>query len=258
MISLRIASLMLAASGALLAQGVATAGTPAQLPSYATIPVTFTKTVSAAHAQPGDPVEARTTQAIRLSDGRAVPSGALVKGHVLSSRPFTYDRTPYARQAPGNLEIQIDSLRAFGETFPLHVYLRAMADPFASMGAYEPKSTDLDPLSTTTQVGGDLLVPSQSEIRNRDGDVVGYNKKGGQYAHLIANVQGPVSCDAGSTEQPVSRFSASACGLYGFTQSSLTSFSGSHIGLTSIHDSPEIWKHSTALLEVMPADTAAR
>ena len=60
-------------------------GTPAYLPDHATIPVSFTKTVSASHAQAGDAVQARTTQAIRLSDGRAVPPGALVKGHVLLS-----------------------------------------------------------------------------------------------------------------------------------------------------------------------------
>jgi len=143
-------------------------------------------------------------------------------------------------------------LEAQGQSIPLHVSLRAMADPITTWSAYEAKSSDLDPDGTTTQVGGDLLTPSQNEIRDRNGDVVGYNKKGGEFAHLIANSRGPVQCDAGDTEQPVSRFSASACGLYGFAEASLTSFDSSRIGLASAHTTPQIWKHSTALLETVP------
>jgi hypothetical protein len=251
---LRIAPLMLAVASAFAAQGNATTGTAAQLPSHATLPITFTKTVDAAHAKPGDPILAKTAQPIRLSDGREIPAGSLVRGHVLASKAFTYDKTPYAKQAPATLEIQIDSLDAQGQTIPLHVSLRAMADPVTTWQAYEPKSSDLDPLGTTTQVGGDLLTPSQKEILDHNGDVVGYNKRGGAFAHLIANSRGPVNCDGGDTEQPVFRFSASACGLYGFTSVSLISFDSSRIGLVSTHTTPKIWKHSTALLETMPED----
>lgn len=246
---LRIAPLILVAASAYAAQGHAVTSTVAQLPTHATLPITFTKTVSAAHAKPGDPILAKTTQSVRLADGREVPSGSLVKGHVLASKAFVYDNTPYARQVPGSLEIQIDSLEVQGQTIPLHVSLRAMAAPIASWQAREPVSTDMDPLSTTTQIGGDLLTPSQKEIRNQDGDVVSYNKKGGAFAHLIANSRGPLNCDGGDTEQPVFLFSATACGLYGFTAVSLTGFDSSRIGLASTHGTPEIWKHSTALLE---------
>ncbi|GAA3763717.1 hypothetical protein [Terriglobus aquaticus] len=249
MTALRIALVALAVGGALPAQGGGNAGSMAHLPDDAALPIVFTRTVSAAHARPGDPVQARTTQAVRLSDGREVPSGSLVKGHVLASKPFQYDKTPYATQVAGTLEIQIDSLDAQGQAVPLHVALRALADPFASQAAWEAKSTDLDSLGTTTQVGGDLLVPSQSEIRNQNGDVIGYNKKGGQFAHLLAAGGGAVTCKPGNTEQPVSRFSASACGLYGFGDISLTSYTDSQIGLSSTHVSPAIDKHSTALLE---------
>jgi hypothetical protein len=249
---LRIAPFTLAFASAFAAQGHAATDAVAQLPSHATLPITFTQTVSAAHAKPGDVVLAKTTQAVKLTDGRDVPSGSVVKGHVLASTTFTYDKTPYAKQAPGLLEIQIDSLQARGQTIPLHVSLRAMADPITTWGAYESKSSDLDPDATTTQVGGDLLTPSQNEILDRNGDVVGYNKKGGEFAHLIANSRGPIQCDGGDTEQPVSRFSASACGLYGFAEASLTSFDSSRIGLVSTHTTPQIWKHSTALLETMP------
>jgi hypothetical protein len=248
---LRITSLFLVAAGAVSAQGHAASVPNSPLPLGATIPIVFTKTINAAHAKPGDPVTARTMQNIRLTDGREVPSGATVTGHVLAAKAFKYDNTPYTKQSAGSLDIQIDGLLVGGVQVPLSASVRAMADPFESEHAYEPKSTDLDPLGTTTQVGGDLLTPSQKEIVNRDGDVVGYNKKDGPYAHLIANTRGSMYCNGGDTEQPMFRFSASACGLYGFTGQSLTDSPASRIGLSSTHYTPEIAKHSTALLEVL-------
>jgi hypothetical protein len=250
---LKITVFLAATASAFPGQGHAsTVGDGPQLAAHATLPITFTKNVSAADAKPGDPVEARTIQSIHLADGREVPAGARVSGHVLAVKVFKYDNTPYAKQSAGTLDIQIDSLDVQGEKLPLHVSLRAMADPTTSWGSREPASSDNDPLATTTQVGGDLLVPSQKEIRDRNGDVVGYNKRGGQFAHLIANSRGPLNCDGGDTEQPVSLFSASACGLYGFTDVSLTNVDPSHIGLSSAHGTPKIWKHSTALLEIIP------
>ncbi|MDE1175205.1 MAG: hypothetical protein PW789_01190 [Edaphobacter sp.] len=257
---LRITPFFLAAVSVLSAQGHASTGA-AQLPAHATLPITFTATVSAAHAKAGDTVKARTMQPVHLADGRVVPSGAIVLGHVVQAAAFEYDKTPYAKQAAGTLRIQIDSLEVQGTQVPLNVTLRAMADPLTSRQASEPKSTDLDSLSTTTQVGGDQLTPSQSEIRNQDGDVVGYNKHGGAFAHLLANSRDAVACDAGDTEQPVAIFSASACGLYGFYGMSLLSsgnVDSSRIELSSTRSNPQIWRNTTALLEVMPESIASK
>lgn len=254
---LRIAPIVLAATSVLSLEGNAAANTGAQLPAHATLPITFTRTVSASHAKAGDLILARTTQAVRLTDGREVSSGAVVKGHVLAAKPFTYDKTPYAKQMAGTLEIQLDSLEVQGQAVPLHVSLRAMADPVTVSETYESKIPDYLPQAETELVGGDLISPTQKEIRNQDGDVVGYNKRGGAFAHLIANGQGRQSCDGGDTEQPISRFSASACGLYGFTDVFLTSFNSSRIGLASTRVSPKIWKYSTALLEAMPEEMAS-
>ncbi|MDE1162275.1 MAG: hypothetical protein PW792_10070 [Acidobacteriaceae bacterium] len=249
MVFLKFAPLLLVLASDLTAQSHAATASPAHLPDQATLPITFTKTISAVHVKPGDVVLAKTIQDIHLADGRKVASGAVVKGHVVASTAFAYDSTPYAKQKPGALEIQIDSLEVQGQSIPLHVSLRAMASPLATESAEEPRASDLDSLATTTQVGGDLLTPSQNEIRDANGDVVGYNKKSGTFAHLLANARDAVRCDAGGTEQPVSVFSASACGLYGFSQTSLTRFDASRIVLVSTHGTPKIWKHTTALLE---------
>lgn len=251
----KVAVFLVAVASALSAQSHAASVGSASVPAHATLPIVFTETLTAAHAKTGDVFHARTTQAIRLADGREVRSGALVTGHILQANGFHYDKTPYAKQTAGALALQFDTLYVGAIPVPITASLRAIADPFESEKAYEMKSTDLDSLATTTQVGGDLLTPSQSEIVDHNGDVVGYNKKGGAYAHLIGNARSSMTCAAGDTEQPVDRFSASACGLYGFAGQSLIGQDPSVIGLSSTHDSPEIPKHSTALLEFTPQST---
>ena len=231
---------------------------PAALPPQATLPVVFTKTVSADRAKAGDVVHAKTLQAIRLAGGQVVPAGTDVLGHVVEAVGFAYDKTPYARQKESVLAIHFDSVRVAGRDVPLNVTVRAMADPLATWGAREPESSDLDPLHTVTQIGGDQLVPSQTEVVDRNGDVVAYNKRGGVYAHLIAHG----GCDGSSMEVPVGIYSASACGLYGFTDVSareLGSVSApSELALVSTRTSPKVWRNSTALLEVLPQPGGTR
>jgi hypothetical protein len=104
------------------------------------------------------------------------------------------------------------------------------------------------------------VTPSQKGVMSQDGDIVGYQKRGGIYAHLIsASGNSPDSCDASDTEESMGLFSASACGLYGFADSALTGTGKtgerSTLTLVSRRRSPKIWAHSTALLEVLPGET---
>ena len=233
----------------------------AQNPSLtapATLPVTFTKAVSASHAKVGDPIEAKTIQRVQFPGGGSISSGARVLGHIVSANGFTFDKTPYAHQKASVLSVHFDSIQVNGQAVPLNVTVRAIAGPIATWDAQKPQASDMDPLGTTTQIGGDQLVPSQSEVRNMDGDVVAYNKRDGVYAHLIARG----GCDGSDVEVSVSIFSASACGIYGFGNVSLAEAGGaaaqpSTLTLVSTHGSPEIWEHTTALLEVLPQQTAS-
>jgi hypothetical protein len=222
------------------------------------LPITFTKTVSADRARVGDAIYAKTTQAARLTSGELIPTGTEVVGHVTVATPFVYDKTPYAAQKESVLDIQFDSLHVAGHEVPLKVTVRAMADPLTSWGAREPKSSDLDSLATVTQIGGDELTPSQAEIVNRNGDVVAYNRRNGVFAHLIAHA----NCDGSTNEVSMDIYSASACGLYGFTDVSAreigSTASPSRLSLISTHTSPKIWRHSTALLEMLPDTGVAR
>ena len=220
-----------------------------------TLPIIFTKSVSADKARVGDVVSARTTQTARLVTGEVVPAETEIVGHVSAAKGFVYDKTPYATQKESVLEIQFDSLHLGGHDLPLKVTVRAMADPLTTWGAREQNKAD-DSLATVTQIGGDVLIPSQSEVVNRNGDVVAYNRRNGVYAHLIAHD----TCDGSTNEVSVDIYSASACGLYGYTDvvaretGSITA--PSRLSLVSTHGSPKIWKHSTALLEMLP-DTGA-
>ena len=220
-----------------------------------TLPIAFTRGIDAGHTSLGTIVEARTTQQVRLANDHVLPAGAHVIGHVVTANAFIFNKTPYAKQSASALTIQFDSLVSHGETIPLHVYVRAMADPLSVWDAQRPKSTDLDPLSTTTQIGGDQVTPSQSEVESQQGETVGYKRSSGVYAHLVSAVgRGSDSCDATDTEQSMGLFSASACGLYGYADTNLVSSgkSGdSTLTLASRHRSAQIWAKSEALLEVV-------
>jgi len=242
---------LLLSSTAALAQGnIAPTATSLQAPT--TLPIVFTKSISAGDAHVGDVILARTNQEAHLSNGTVIPAGTKITGHVVAAKGFIYDKTPYAHQQQSTLSIKFDSIEVVGASLPLDVTVRAMADPLTSWGAREPKSSDLDSLATVTQIGGDQLIPSQSEVRNMDGDVVAYNKHNGVYAHLISNGR----CDGSDVEVSVGIYSTSACGLYGFSNVAATEFGSvaapSTITLVSSRTSPKIWKHSTALLEVLP------
>jgi hypothetical protein len=247
-----VAVALLFASPFCFAQNAHAASPAAALPAKTTLPIVFTRTVSASHSKTGDTVLARTTQVVRLSDGTLLPAGTKIVGHVVSAEPFSFDHTPYARQRPSALVIQFEAAQFNSIMVPLRVTLRAMAGPIAANDAREPRSSDMDPLGTLSQIGGDLLVPSQKEVVNPQGDIVAYNRRDGVYAHLIAN--GP--CDASDNEVSVGIFSPTACGLYGFGNISAQAMGSvdrpSQVTLVSTHGSPQIWKHTVALLEVLP------
>ncbi len=222
-----------------------------------TLPVLFTRSIDAGHAKVDDPVQAKTIQRVQLSDGSVLPVGTRVLGHVVAANGFRHDKTPYAHQGASVLSVHFDTVAFNGQAVPVNVTVRAIAGPIATRDAESPKSSDLDSLGTLTQIGGDQLIPSQSEVRNMEGDVVAYNRRDGVYAHLIANRD----CDGSTQEVSVANFSASACGVYGLGNVSAvergSAAAPSTLTLISTHGSPELLKYATALLEVLPQQQAS-
>jgi len=252
-----VLTLMLLASP-LLAQ----APQPALLAPGTTLPITFSKTVEANHAHPGDRIEARTSQSVLLANGATLPTGSRILGHVVTAAGFKYDTTPYAKQPHAVLAIHFDSVESTGKeakTLPLSVYVRALADPNTVEAALTPNLYD-DSLRSRAQVGGDIVTPSQKEVVSQRDEVVGYLKHGNVYAHLLsASGNRAEGCDAGNAEVSMGVFSANACGLYGFTGATVESNgkTGEPFILASTRRSPEIWAHSAALLEVVATSPAS-
>jgi hypothetical protein len=251
-VKVKLLAALLVASSAAFAQAGHRAAESIFLTAPTTLPIAFTKTVSAKGSHPGDSFTAKTTQVVQLASGEVIPGGAKVIGHVVAATPFVYDTTPYARQKASVLSIHFDSIEVDGEAVPLSVMVRAMADPITSEEARTPINHDIDASGATTQIGGDQRYPWNAPVTNEDGDVVAYSRHGGVYAHLIASA----GCGGSSVEVSVGIYSASACGLYGFDRTSaeeMGSFSHpSTVTLVSTHGSPKIWNGSTALLEVLP------
>ena len=237
--------------------GVASAQAAPGLDAQTTLPVVMTRSISAGRAKAGDPVLAKTLQLVRLPGGKQLPSGARVTGHVVASEGFTFDKTPYAKQSAAELSVRFDTVQVDGRDVPLNVTVRALADPIASTKAYAPVATDLDSRGTHTLIGGDQLYPSQDGVENMDGDIVAYNRRSGVYAHLILSG----TCDGSSTEVSMGIYSASACGVYGFTGIQATQRGSvsdpSTLTLVSTRRSPELPKGTTALLEVLPSQQAS-
>jgi hypothetical protein len=261
----RVAATSLFLTAAAFAQNGSPKPSPVELAAKTTLPIVFTHSIDADHAHVGDAITARTIQAVTLANGQVLASGSLVNGHIVATEPFAFDKTPYAKQKQASLAIHFDTVTSKSTTVPLNVYVRAMADPIASWDARKPRPSDEDPDGTLTQIGGELLKPHQGEVITMDEDVVGYSRKGGVYAHLIpASGNSAEGCDGSDTEQSMAIFSASACGLYGFSntamQQSGRSGEPSTLVLVSHRNAPEIWKNTTALLEVVPVNqtTASR
>jgi hypothetical protein len=229
--------------------------TPNLLLAGTTLPIQFERSIDSNRAHTGDAIAARLSQPVRLGNGQILPTGSRVAGHVVDVRGFTFDKTPYARQVASTLAIQFDSIEAKGESIPLHVSLRAMAAPLTVWDSHAPLPSDMDSLGTTTQIGGDRVVPSREEVESQDGDIVGYRRREGVYAHLIsASGNGSSGCDATDTEQAVGPFSASACGLYGYTGVTTLGTredrNSPTVTLVSARRAAKIWAKSAALLEV--------
>ncbi|ADW71180.1 hypothetical protein [Granulicella tundricola] len=254
---MRIANVVLGIGVATASVAFAQAYPEGPFSPSSTIPIAFSKTVDANKAHVGDIVLARTMQPIQRANGEIIPAGAKVTGHVTAANAFAFNRTPYAIQTASTLAVHFDLISTASTSYPLNVYVRAMADPINSWDARKPKPSDEDEDGTLTQVGGELFKPHQGEVINTDEDVVGYSRHGNIVAHLIAS-QGnsPSGCGSGTTEQPVAIFSANACGLYGFSGTNLVSSGRSEdastVTLSARRNAAVISKNTTALLEVLP------
>ncbi|HEY1500050.1 MAG TPA: hypothetical protein VGF88_10770 [Acidobacteriaceae bacterium] len=250
------------AAACLLAAAVHAAAQP--LPPSTAVPVVFTTSVAAGQARPGDPVRAKTIEAIVLPNGRVLPTGSSLTGHVVASTPFHFNVTPYAVQQPSILSVQFDTIAEAGAAFPITLALRALAGPVASHEAEIPHNQDeIDWSNTRVLIGGDSTSPLEKTLLSPDGATVGYNRQQGVFARLLTadsvNSSADLRCDGTTTEQAIGIFSPEACGIYGLNAVSLAGNGNSNddtrgdgvFVLESRRQPVKLYAGTTALLEVI-------
>jgi hypothetical protein len=183
--------------------------------------VRFVHSVDARKARPGDQVVAKLLQAVVTPDGSRIPKGSLVIGHVVDAQPFHLNREPYAEPKASVLSIHFDHIVTGDLSTPVNLSVRALANSIESYEAVYPHYLDeTDGLGIMELIGGEEFSPLDKAIRDRDGQVIGFNRKNGVFARLIAsedtNMAGIPGCNATDSEQSLGIFSPSACGIYGF------------------------------------------
>lgn len=231
----------------------AAATVPAQsqvLPQSTAIPVRFEHSIDTKKAKVGDQVTAKTIQIVTLPDGKSIPKGALLLGHVTALDAFHFDQTPYAHQKASMLSIHFDKLQTADAEIPVNLGLRAIANTNDSKDATYPHSTDdTDHVGMMTLIGGTTFSPLSKMIQTEDGDAIGYNRKNGVFARLIASG----ACSGTDTEQSVAIFSPDACGAYGFGGDYLEDSGRDGSGTFTLAlrgHSVKLYAGSTALLQV--------
>jgi hypothetical protein len=244
----------------LLTCGSAKAQEPA---SATTIPVIFTKTIDVAKAHSGDSIDARTMQEVKLPGGTQLPKGTTVRGHIVEVRAFSFDSTPYVVQQPSVLSIHFDQVLTKNGAKTISASVRALANRLTAEEASYPHRTDeTDAVGTMELIGGGSFNPLSKEVLTDDGDIIGYNRKGGVFARLLsAEYQtryAHFECRGSGGEQSVAIFSPMACGVYGFDSTYMAeNGSGEKPGtfrLESRHHSVKLYTHSAALLELIGSD----
>lgn len=232
--------------------GAATAA-PARaqvLPPSTAVPVRFERSIDAKKAKVGDAVTASTIQVIVLPDGKTIAKGTVLVGHVAAVQSFQFDSTPYVHQKPSILSIHFDKLQTGDAAIPVTLSVRAIASTITSDEAARPHYLDeTDRVGTITLIGGTQFTRFDKTIQSDDGDAIGYHRKNGVFARLIASGH----CGGTDTEQSIAIFSPNACGVYGFDRDYLADNGQDGSGTFTLAvrgHSVKLYAGSTALLQV--------
>jgi hypothetical protein len=188
------------------------------LPAGTALPVMLNSTLDAKKDKPGEKIDGKTMQEVPLPSGAKIKSGSHVLGHVVS----------VVKPAGGGSRIVVtfDQLENEGTLIPLSVSLRALASTESVFNAKLPMGNQSDYESsnswTTKQVGGDVVNRGRGVVASATG-VVGKYSGSGVWGKLTRSLDGACPArDGEDREQALWVFSASACGVYGFSDVKLT------------------------------------
>jgi len=251
--------IFMALLGLCCAATVTLPGEALEVSATTAIPVIFTHALKAGNDKPDETIAAKTLQAVVLPSGQQLPKGTILTGRIVASRTFTFDPTPYAAQKPSVLSLRFESALVGGQAIALRLAVRALASSQDTTDALTARYHDeSDYTGTKTLVGGSAYAANDVAVRSAEHDIVGYVRKDGAHARLIAgsyeSPNGTMRCEATATEQAVGVFSPMACGLYGYDSAYLSGDGKENNGVISIestHETVRIENGSSAFLQVI-------
>src|SRR5271167_5175285 len=207
MLCLKLGAGLLSTLAMLVTQGI---------PVGTALPVALNSTLDAKKDKPGQKIEARLMQDVRLPAGEKIKAGARVNGHIVA----------VSKTAGGwRMVLMFDQLTAGGRTTPLVLSVRAIA---ASDTVYQAE-VPINPDSNYTtqnmwvmrQVGGDIVNRGRGLVASDD-EIVGRYDDGAPWGKLTTAVDRDCSAaDGNGIEQALWVFSTSACGPYGLEDAKL-------------------------------------
>lgn len=187
-------------------------GMAQQIPAGTVLPVFLSSTLDVRHNHAGQAIQGRIAQDVRLSDGRTLPRGTKIQGHIVSARPASGG-------TPSQLVLKFDLVVAKGETISIATHLRALASPNEVFEAKIPTNA-IDDYGTspsdwnTVQVGGAGVYRGSGEVVEAD-RVVGRTTDYGAVTARLTPAPDRGCYGTSDQEQALWKFSPWACGVYG-------------------------------------------
>jgi hypothetical protein len=180
------------------------------LPAGTALPVVLNSTLNAKSSRPGQKIEGKLKQEVRLAPGSTIKSGSRVTGHIVSvNKPGA---------SGSRIVVQLDQLQDEHGTIPLNVSLRAMASSASVFQAGLPANTDSTDVGSTgwvtQQVGGDYVFRGRGYVASNKGKV-GIWTGAGVWGRLTP-AGDCITSENNQQEQSLWIFSTTACGVYGF------------------------------------------
>lgn len=189
------------------------------LPSFAQVipfgtvlPVMLNSTLDSTRDQSGQAISARIMQDVFLPDGRMIPRGTKVTGHIINVSRAT-------STSGASLAVSFERISGNGWDAPIVAHVRALASAFEVFQAKLPTNSFADYGTSTSdwntvQVGGAGVYRGNGEVV-QGGEVVGHaTHYGAVIAKLIAAPSRGCTTN-GRREQALWVFSPWACGTYG-------------------------------------------
>ncbi len=181
----------------------ATTVTAQSLPAGTALPVMLGTTLNAKSDKPGQKIEGKLMQEVKLPTGDVIKKGSHLSGKVVSV------------QGRSRITVQFNQLQDDKQMVPLNVSLRALAATESVFQAGLPVGASTSEASdewVTQQVGGEFVFRGRGYVGSEN--TARWNGSG-VWGKLTPGDDCPTSDDNGQ-EQALWVFSTTACGTYGF------------------------------------------